>query len=107
MTCHHLADAANRIKPVKPSSHGCVDCLAMGASWVHLRLCLTCGHVGCCDSSPNRHATRHFHATKHPVVRSYEPREDWAWCYADEDGVDEMPALEGEAARSHHMPPHP
>jgi uncharacterized UBP type Zn finger protein len=51
---------------------------------VHLRLCLACGHVGCCDSSPNRHATKHFHATRHPIVRSFEPGEDWRWCYVDE-----------------------
>jgi len=56
----------------------------MGDSWVHLRLCLTCGHVGCCDSSKNQHATKHFHATTHPIMRSLEPGEDWGWCYVDE-----------------------
>lgn len=63
---------------------GCEDCLKIGARWVHLRVCLTCGHVACCDSSPNRHATAHFHATKHPVITSAEPGETWAYCYADD-----------------------
>jgi hypothetical protein len=105
MSCQHLLEASQRSEPVKPSSHGCVDCLAAGSSWVHLRLCLTCGHVGCCDSSPNRHATRHFHDTRHPVVRSYEPGEDWAWCYVHEGGVSQIAALRGEAARVHYDPP--
>ncbi len=73
------------IRDVRPSTtDGCEDCLRIGAGWVHLRLCLECGHVGCCDSSPNRHATRHFHATGHPIIRSFEPGEDWGWCYVDE-----------------------
>jgi uncharacterized UBP type Zn finger protein len=63
---------------------GCEDCLAIGARWVHLRMCMTCGHIGCCDSSPNTHATKHARATTHPVVRSAEPGEDWSWCYVDE-----------------------
>ena len=63
---------------------GCEECLASGDRWVHLRMCQTCGHIGCCDSSPNRHATAHFQSTGHPVVRSAEPGEDWSWCYADE-----------------------
>jgi uncharacterized UBP type Zn finger protein len=83
--CTHLdqvdADA-------KPSSQGCEDCLRIGATWVHLRMCLTCGHVGCCDSSPNKHATAHYHGAGHPVVQSYEPGEDWVWCYADEVGLE-------------------
>ncbi len=80
-TCTHLDD----IGEVEPSTpEGCEDCLAMGGRWVHLRVCQTCGHVGCCDSSPNRHATAHFHATSHPLVRSFEPGEDWWWCYVDE-----------------------
>jgi uncharacterized UBP type Zn finger protein len=78
--CTHIA----RLRPVEPHTpNGCEECLQTGSSWVHLRLCLTCGHVGCCDSSPNKHATKHFHATQHPVVRSFEPGEDWAWCYVD------------------------
>jgi uncharacterized UBP type Zn finger protein len=73
------------IRDVRPSSKaGCEDCLRIGGRWVHLRLCLECGHVGCCDSSPNRHATKHFHATSHPVIRSIEPGEDWGWCFVDE-----------------------
>jgi uncharacterized UBP type Zn finger protein len=67
-----------------PSADGCEDCLAIGAWWVHLRMCQRCGHVGCCDSSPNRHATAHHRATSHPLVRSFEPGEDWFYCYADD-----------------------
>ena len=78
--CKHLREAH---EPT-PSGKGCVECLQMGDTWVHLRLCLECGHVGCCDSSKNKHATKHFHATKHPVVRSFEPGENWRWCYVDE-----------------------
>ena len=78
--CTHLDQAED----VTPSGNGCVECLAMGSRWVHLRLCETCGHVGCCDSSPNKHATAHFHANQqHPLVQSYEPGEDWWWCYLD------------------------
>src|ERR1017187_2181220 len=73
------------IHDVTPSSWGCVDCLAQGRrDWVHLRLCQECGHVGCCDNSPGRHATAHFHMAGHPVIRSYEPGEDWYWCYLDQ-----------------------
>ena len=80
-SCSHLADLSN---DTPPNSEGCVDCLLIGASWVHLRRCIECGHVGCCDNSPNRHATGHFHGTSHPLVQSYEPGEDWLWCYVDE-----------------------
>jgi uncharacterized UBP type Zn finger protein len=69
---------------VTPSAPGCEECLKIGSRWVHLRLCLQCGHVGCCDSSPNRHASKHFAATAHPLVQSLEPGEDWIWCYVDE-----------------------
>ncbi len=69
---------------------GCEECLKMGDSWVHLRLCMACGHVGCCDSSKNKHATKHFHRTKHPLVRSIEPGESWIWCYVDEEIVGEV-----------------
>jgi uncharacterized UBP type Zn finger protein len=79
--CEHLKKAHN-VKANTPK--GCEECLKMGDDWVHLRLCLTCGHVGCCDDSKNQHATKHFHATKHPVIRSFEPGEDWKWCYVDE-----------------------
>ena len=78
--CTHL----NTIRKVHPSGTGCKECLEMGDTWVHLRLCLECGHVGCCDSSKNKHATKHFRATKHPIVQSFEPGEDWRWCYVDE-----------------------
>jgi uncharacterized UBP type Zn finger protein len=63
---------------------GCEECLATGGRWVHLRMCHACGHIGCCDSSPNRHATAHVHATGHPLVRSAEPGEDWSYCYPDD-----------------------
>ncbi len=78
--CTHL----DQIRDVTPRTDGCEECLKMGAEWVHLRLCLTCGHVGCCDSSRYKHATKHFHRTEHPIVRSLEPGEDWKWCYVDE-----------------------
>ena len=78
--CKHFA----HLHPVTPSAKGCEECLKMGSSWVHLRMCLICGHVGCCDSSPNKHATKHFHDTKHPIIRSVEPGESWAWCFVDE-----------------------
>ena len=67
-----------------PNTSGCEECLAMGDTWVHLRLCRTCGHVGCCDDSKNKHATKHFHSTRLPIVTSLEPGEDWSWCYVDE-----------------------
>lgn len=78
--CTHL----NQIRDVEPlTPDGCEECIESGSFWVHLRLCLTCGHVGCCDASPNRHATKHFHSTKHPIVQSFEPGEEWRWCYVD------------------------
>jgi uncharacterized UBP type Zn finger protein len=70
-----------------PHSAGCEECLAMGDTWVHLRLCVHCGHVGCCDDSKNRHATKHHAQTGHPVIRSQEPGESWLWCYAHERQV--------------------
>lgn len=79
-TCAHLDTLAE----VSPTGDGCQECTAAGDWWVHLRLCASCGHVGCCDSSPNRHATAHFRATGHPLIRSYEPAEDWFWCYPDQ-----------------------
>jgi uncharacterized UBP type Zn finger protein len=81
--CSHL----DQIRDVVPSGDGCEDCLRVGGRWVHLRLCLTCGHVGCCDSSPNRHATAHVAGTGHQIVRSFEPGESWLWCYADQLAV--------------------
>lgn len=79
--CQHLLTAGD---PGPRARAGCKDCLAVGDSWVHLRLCLQCAHVGCCDNSKNRHATKHFHATNHPVIRSFEPGEDWRYCYIDD-----------------------
>lgn len=82
MSCVHLAAAGT---PAPQSTEGCQDCLAGGwDDWVHLRLCLDCGRVGCCDSSPRRHATKHHESTGHPVMRSIEPGEDWRWCFIDE-----------------------
>ncbi|MGH7542807.1 MAG: ubiquitin carboxyl-terminal hydrolase 14 [Gemmatimonadota bacterium] len=78
--CEHFQQA----RPVTPSADGCEECLATGDTWVHLRMCLLCGHVGCCDSSKNKHATRHFRDTGHPVIRSFQPGEEWGWCYVDE-----------------------
>ena len=79
--CSHL----DQIADVEPdSTEGCSDCLAIGSRWVHLRMCMICGHVACCDDSPNRHATAHHRATAHPIIRSLEPGEDWYWCYVDE-----------------------
>ncbi|PYS60577.1 MAG: hypothetical protein DMF74_18395 [Acidobacteria bacterium] len=86
MSCTHL----DQIKDVNPSANGCEDCLRLGARWVHLRLCMTCGHVGCCDSSPNKHATKHFHATQHPIIKSFQPDEEWGWCFVDEVMFDEL-----------------
>jgi uncharacterized UBP type Zn finger protein len=77
--CTHL----DQIRIQQTSQKGCEDCLNTGDTWVHLRLCLTCGHVGCCDSSKNRHATKHFQTSRHPLVRSVEPGESWVWCYID------------------------
>jgi uncharacterized UBP type Zn finger protein len=79
--CPHIEKANIE---TKPHSKGCEQCLALGDSWVHLRVCLQCGQVGCCDNSKNKHATKHFHATKHPIIRSIEPGETWGWCFVDE-----------------------
>jgi hypothetical protein len=79
-TCTHGDSNATR----DASGNGCVECLATGGRWVHLRRCPTCTHVGCCDTSPGRHATFHFHQTAHPLIQSYEPGEDWYWCYVDQ-----------------------
>jgi uncharacterized UBP type Zn finger protein len=84
-TCEHLETdpAATSEAPPARTPEGCEECLASGGRWVHLRLCTACGHVGCCDSSPSRHATAHHAASGHPVVRSFEPGETWRWCYLD------------------------
>jgi len=79
-TCSHL----EQIRAVTPSAGGCEECLKTGDAWMHLRLCETCGHVGCCDSSKNKHATKHFRQTRHPIIKSFEPGEEWGYCYPDE-----------------------
>ena len=84
--CTHV----DGLRPVTPSADGCEDCLAIGDTWFHLRLCLHCGHMGCCDTSKNKHATKHFHATGHAIVRSAQPGEEWAWCYVDELFFEEL-----------------
>jgi len=80
-TCEHLRDGPTDAEPRTPQ--GCEECLRDGTRWVQLRLCLSCGHVGCCDSSPERHGTGHFRETGHPVMRSFEPGESWRWCFVD------------------------
>ncbi len=85
--CPHV----EQVRDVGPNGEGCEECLELGDTWVHLRMCLTCGHVGCCDSSRNRHATKHYRATGHPIVRSLEPGEEWSWCYIDEMVVPGIP----------------
>src|SRR6266545_953231 len=84
--CTHLEE----IDHPAANTGGCEECLVTGDEWVHLRLCLTCGHVGCCDDSKNRHATNHFHTTQHPVIKSLEPDEDWRWCFIDKVLVPEL-----------------
>jgi uncharacterized UBP type Zn finger protein len=84
--CPHLA----QIREVTPKTNGCEECLKIGDAWVHLRLCKTCGHVGCCDSSKNKHATKHFHQTGHPVIASLEAGEEWGYCYVDDAFFDSL-----------------
>lgn len=86
--CEHVT----QIKEVTPGADGCEDCLKIGGRWVHLRECLTCGHIGCCDSSPNKHATAHYHSTQHPMIRSFEKGEDWGYCYVDDEFYETLPA---------------
>ena len=81
-TCTHLDHVL--VTELPEEVDGCEECLAMGSPWLHLRICLECGHVGCCDDSPNRHATAHANGTAHPIIRSLEPGEVWSWCYVDE-----------------------
>jgi uncharacterized UBP type Zn finger protein len=84
--CEHVQSADPAPTPRTPD--GCAECLEVGSEWVTLRLCLACGHVGCCNDSPNKHASAHYDETKHPVVRSFEPGEDWWWCYEHEVGYE-------------------
>ncbi|MGH9413419.1 MAG: UBP-type zinc finger domain-containing protein [Terriglobales bacterium] len=87
-TCTHV-DQVRDVQPAPPT--GCAECLKSGDTWVQLRMCMVCGHVGCCDSSKNKHATAHYHQTQHPVMRAYQAGKDWAWCYVDEDYLDPVP----------------
>ncbi len=98
--CTHLDSV--KVTELPDSSDGCEECLASDGVWCHLRICLTCGHVGCCDSSPNRHATAHAQATGHPLIRSIQPGEDWSWCF-----VDEVMMRIGEVAGEPRIPPSP
>ena len=96
--CAHTDD----LRVVTPSALGCEECLKTGDTWVHLRLCRRCGHVGCCDESPNRHATKHFTATRHAIIEGYDPPEGWGWCYVDEiflDLTDQMTPHNGPIPR--------
>jgi uncharacterized UBP type Zn finger protein len=91
-TCDHVEMAGD---PVPRTPEGCEECMKTGDEWVHLRRCLSCGHVGCCDDSPNKHATKHFHQTKHPVIQSFQPGEQWLWCFVDELFVESRPEHAG------------
>ena len=90
-SCTHL----EHIVAVEPSGNGCVECLLLGTHWVHLRRCTECGHIGCCDQSPGKHATAHFHEIAHPIIQSFEPGEEWYYCYLDDiafEAADEPPS---------------
>ena len=82
--CSHMSS----VHQITPSAKGCQECLEIGSDWVHLRLCRECGHVGCCDDTLHRHATAHFHASRHPIIEGYDPPEGWGWCFVDEVMVD-------------------
>jgi hypothetical protein len=84
-SCSHLDTIT--VTELPASVDGCEDCLHEGSEWLHLRICLECGHVGCCDDSPMRHATRHAQSASHPLIRSLQPGEDWSWCFVDELGM--------------------
>ena len=99
-SCTHLDHV--HVTKLPESVAGCEDCLLTGDRWLHLRICLECGHVGCCDDSPNRHASAHAAASEHPIIRSIEPREDWSWCFVDELMM-RIPDVHGEP----HIPPSP
>ena len=99
-TCSHLEQDLLEELPAEVA--GCEDCLREGTKWMHLRICLTCGHVGCCDDSPSKHATAHAGSTDHPIIRSLEPGEDWCWCFVDEIGM-RIPQITG----STRIPPSP
>ncbi len=99
-TCNHLDQI--KLFQLPESVDGCEECLRTGGKWLHLRICLTCGHVGCCDSSPGRHATAHFHSSHHPLIRSLEPGEEWSWCNVDEIAM-VIPEIQGTTR----IPPSP
>jgi uncharacterized UBP type Zn finger protein len=99
-TCTHLDQV--RVTQLPASVDGCEECLAVGDPWLHLRICLSCGKVGCCDDSPNKHATAHATEAGHPLIRSLEPREDWSWCYPDQLAM-VIPDIKGETE----IPPSP
>lgn len=99
-TCTHLDQV--QITELPESTEGCEECLKTGDPWLHLRICLTCGKVGCCDDSPNRHATAHAREDDHPLIRSLEPGEDWSWCY-----IDDLPMLLPEVTGETRIPPSP
>jgi len=99
VSCTHLDEIGN----VTVHAHVCEDCVKQGDTWVHLRVCLVCGYVGCCDSSKNTHATKHFHAAGHPLVQTIEPGEDWVWCYVDQVAIEPERHLYGdERTHKHH-----
>jgi uncharacterized UBP type Zn finger protein len=99
-TCDHTDQV--KLHELPASAEGCEDCLRTGSQWVHLRICLTCGHVGCCDDSPMRHATAHAQSAAHPIIRSIEPGEEWCWCFIDEVAY-RLPDVHGETR----IPPSP
>jgi uncharacterized UBP type Zn finger protein len=99
-SCTHLDSV--EITELPEAVEGCEDCLVAGDQWCHLRICLSCGHVGCCDSSPNRHATAHAKSSGHPIMRSIQPGENWSWCFVDEVAM-VIPGIEGETS----IPPSP
>jgi uncharacterized UBP type Zn finger protein len=99
-TCTHIDHV--HVTELPAAVDGCADCLEAGQPWLHLRICLECGHVGCCDDSPNQHATAHARSSEHPIIRSLEPGEDWSWCYVDEVGM-RITGIEGETR----IPPSP
>jgi len=99
-TCTHLDQIA--VLQLPESVAGCEDCLPIDGVWLHLRICLACGHVGCCDNSPNRHATAHYHDSDHALIRSLEPEEEWSWCYVDEVAM-VIPDIRGQTR----IPPSP
>jgi uncharacterized UBP type Zn finger protein len=99
-TCTHLDQV--QILQLPDAVDGCAECLASGGKWVHLRICLACGHVGCCDSSPGKHASAHYGESDHALIRSLEPGEDWSWCFADQVAM-VIPEIHGQTR----IPPSP